>query len=367
MNIITFIYLYSIFFRCFLKSLTSASLDITGVNPLYDLCPYTDYCTRNATKSLEDVSKSPCCTYCSCAENCWERGNCCVDKQNINVKQPLESCVEILLKISEFGKRPENLPRYYVIQSCPTLYDPLVDKCSGNHQSSLEDFIWVTDEHTNKIYNNKYCAECHGVVNYTYWQLATDCIDPMNGQMSREDAINRIIDSCSLSVLPPKSIDVHSNQCLVPKFSTCNVTGNWRTTYDKALETACHNFSQIYIRETRYSAVKFKNVYCFLCSVEPRDQIVQDVCMLERLTDRETEGRTHPDGFMAFLDFTTIEREIDKLTDSVFGQGPVCASDEIQDPFQVYILSPYLNKIFNAGQQAASNVFELYEVKNSQL
>ena len=285
-----------------------------------------------------------------------------MDKQNINVKQPLESCVEILLKIREFGKRPENLPRYYVIQRCPTPYDPLVDKCSGNHQSSLEDFIWVTDEHTNKIYNNKYCAECHGVVNYTYWQLATDCIDPMNGQMSREDAINRIIDSCSLSVLPPKSIDVHS-KCLVG-----NVTGNWRTTYDQALETACNYSSHVYREGTRNSAVTAcDNVYCFLCSVETRDQIVQDVCMLERLTDREAAGRTRPDGFMAFLDFTTIEREKDKLTDSVFGQGPVCASDEIQDSFQVYILSPYLNKIFNAVQQAASNVFELYEVKNNQL
>ena len=363
MNTITFIYLYSIFCRCFLKSLTSASLDVTGVNPLYDLCPYTDYCTRNATQSLEDVSKSPCCTYCSCADNCWERGNCCVDKQNLIVKQPLESCVEVLLKNS-YGLKPSNLPRYYVIQSCPTPDDLLVDKCSGKHQQSLEDFIWATDERTNKIYNNKYCAECHGLVNYTYWQLATDCIDPMNGQTSRADAINRIIDSCSLTVLPPKSIDVRSNRCLVPNFSTCNATGKWRTTYGKALETACNNFSQIYIRETKTFTDHFKNVYCFLCSVEPRDQIVQDTCMSWRLNDRVgVSGKATLYGFTAILDFTTIEREKDKLTDSVSGQGPVCASDEIQDPFQVYILSPYLNKIFNVVQQAASNVFELKEVK----
>ena len=226
MNIITVIYLCFIFCRCCRRSLVSDNLDITGVTPLYEMCPYTNYCTRNATESLEDDFKSPCCTHCSCADDCWKRGNCCVDKQNITVKQSLDPCIEVLVNRRGFNTGFKTMPRYHVIQSCPVANHTLSKKCSGNLQTSLEDFIWVTDERTNKIYNNKYCAECHGVVNYTYWQIATDCTDPMNGQTSRADAINRIIDSCSLAVLPQASTDVRTNQCLVvPTYSMCNVTG----------------------------------------------------------------------------------------------------------------------------------------------
>ena len=336
MNFITVIYLCLIFFTCLRLSLSSDSLDITGATSLNDICPYTNYCTRNATKSIEDVTKTPCCIYCSCADDCWKRGNCCMDKQNITVKQPLEHCIKVSLKERGLNIRFKNLPRYYVIQSCPTLNDALAEKCSGNIQSSLEDFIWMTDERTNKIYNNRYCAECHGVVNYTYWQLATDCTDPMNGQTSSADAINRIIDSCSLVVLPPKSTDVSTNQCLVPTYTTCNVTGRWRT-YDQALETACNQFSQIYILENRYMQVYYRNIYCFLCNVKPHEQLVRDVCTSYT---NEEDVRTDLQGFTAILDFTTIKRQKAALTDSV------CASDEIKDPFQVCVLTCYLNRVF---------------------
>ena len=69
--------------------------DIARVTPLYDLCPYTNYCSNNATRNLQDDTETTCCGFCSCADDIWERGNCGADKQSIVVRQPLESCVEI--------------------------------------------------------------------------------------------------------------------------------------------------------------------------------------------------------------------------------------------------------------------------------
>ena len=161
---------------------------IARVTPLYDLCPYTNYCSNNATRNLQDDTETPCCGFCSCADNCWKHGNCCADKQNIIVRQPLESCVEITGQNWSHGT-PRNLPRYNVIQNCPTL-----------------------------------CAACHGVVNYTKWQIATDCLIPLDGGTSLMDAFNNVINTCTLFNNSPGNTDELSNRCFVPDFSTCNET-----------------------------------------------------------------------------------------------------------------------------------------------
>ena len=328
MNILVCLYFSAFLFGHFRRSLTEGSLEMPGVSPLYDLCPYTNYCTRNASKRLKDDTKTACCGYCSCSDNCWKRGNCCVDKQNIIVQQPLESCVEVMVKTGGFHGKPKNLPRYYVIQSCPMTNDTLTENCSGNVQSSLEDFIWVTDERTNKLYNNKYCAECHGVVNYIKWKVGTDCLVPMDGQKSPTDVINGVISMCSLFVLPPEGTDERVNRCFVSELGTCNVTRKWQN-YDQALETACNDFNQIYYQEDGFQAY-YKNVYCFLCN--SRDQEVQDVCT----ASIQPISKTDLIGFTAILDFDLIESEKEARADDEAKQSRVCPIDEIKDPFQVH-------------------------------
>ena len=318
----------SILLGLFKLRLTSQSetLDISGVIPLYDLCPYTNYCTRNATKRLDEDNKTPCCDFCSCTDDCWERGNCCLDKHNIVSRQPLTSCVDITGR-KMFHGTPRSLPQYYVIQRCPTLNDTLTEKCSGNHQSSLNDFMWVTDVHTNKIYNNKYCAACHGVVNFTQWHVATDCLVSMDGQTSLIDALDYVINTCTLFNVPLNNGEEQINRCFVPDFSFCNETGKWQIN-DPALESACRSFEQLYHHEENSFNYFFRNVYCFLCNSEPHDHEFNGIC------DAKISSFPKTLGFTAILDYTAVEKAIATRADG----APVCPSDEIGDPFQVLVL-----------------------------
>lgn len=76
-----------------------------------------------------------------------------------------------------------------------------VQRCAVISQERYEDFVWVSDTATNKIYNNKFCAECNGVKKYKDWYLTTDCPEIMEGDYSFKD-MNIVPARCSLSVVP---------------------------------------------------------------------------------------------------------------------------------------------------------------------
>ena len=220
-----------------------------------------------------------------------------------------------------------DFPRYYITKSCPSRDDPLEEKCSGRRQPSIEDFIWVTDSRTHRIYNNKYCARCHGVNAYAPWLISTDCMEVLNGQSSPIDTINHIITNCSLFVAPT-SIKDHKSRCFVPKITQCNMTGKAET-YNQALESACNSFSQPYVEASFNRAPIYKNVYCFLCNRQ-HEQIVPDICMSD-----DTAVRAVHAGFAGIIDFTAIETMEKVVAQGPQGPGRACAIDEIGDPYQV--------------------------------
>ena len=330
MNVIYAPRLFLYCFGCLVGIIIPDTTGMEGGTSLYELCPYNDYCTSDAIHHLEDDKKAPCCGYCSCADDCWKRGNCCPDKQKIIERQPLETCDAALVKPSAYRHHITNTdPQYYVIKSCPKKDDALAEQCREELQSALEDFIWVTDRRTNRIYNNKHCAICHGVESYTPWQISTDCIGALNGQISPNDVVNHIIDKCSLTVVPPGTND-NTGQCLMPEYTKCNLIVDW-VVYDQAMENACNNFSQIYIEENTYRTKVYKNIYCFLCN-SPRDKLVRDVC-ISYAASRERTGKL---GFTGLLDFEGIERAKEFGATDELGHGPVCDIDEIKDPFKVF-------------------------------
>ena len=330
------------FYSCCVESFDSNTTG-AGVTSLDKLCPYTNYCTKNKTNSRDNVEEVPCCRNCFCGNNCWKRGDCCSDKENKTVKQPLESCEIVVVKHSPYYHPTQFggnfFQRYFVIKSCPRKDDPLADKCSGNLQSYLEDYVWVTDKTTNDIYNNKHCAICNEVRNYSPWQVRTDCTEAMNGHNSPEAAVNYILKECEIIVGPP-SMESHSDDiCMVPDITQCNVTGQWES-HDLALETACNNFNQIYLEEKAWTTVAYRNVCCFLCN-SPRGQHVPDIC---------PNGAARPkfsnNGFSGILDYRAFERVKETAANDVLGSDLVCAIDEIEDPVQVFSF----NILFNIVQ-----------------
>ena len=319
---------------CYVESFNSDTTVTTGVTSLYKLCPYTNYCTKNKTKNQDNAEKSACCGNCSCEENCWKRGSCCPDKSNITVIQPLATCESVVVKRSPYV-HPTSVEgnlyqRYFVTKSCPTKDDTLAEKCSGNLQSSLEDYVWVTDKTTNDIYNNKHCAICNGVKVFTPWKIRTDCTEALNGKKSPEAAVNFILDECGLTVESPSTEDHTDNVCLVPDISQCNVTGRWES-HDLALETACNSFNQIYTKENLIATTRYRNVYCFLCN-SPKGQVVSDICSYEYSSIKH--GGV---SFSGILDYKVFAKRVKETGgNGILEPHPVCAADEIKDPMQVF-------------------------------
>ena len=138
-----------------------------------------------------------------------------------------------------------------------------VDKALENKQWRAEDLIWVTYIRTKKIYRNKHSALCHRVVNYSPWQLATDCVEVMNGQNSPYEIVKGFINECSLTVEPPSTEDHTDNICLAPDITACNLTGKWNI-YDQSMETACISFQRIYIQRQVSHTVLYRNITFFI-------------------------------------------------------------------------------------------------------
>ena len=328
----TYLYYILTLLCCLIETYTFDASVLTEDMSLNNLCPYTDYCTSNATKRLLDTTKTPCCGYCSCADDCWKRGNCCGDKQTITAKPPIESYATVLVNRNLNDDNGNDLPRYHVTKSCPTEDNPLEEKCSGILQSSIEELIWVTDSHTHIIYNNKHCARCHGVTAYTPWLMSTDCMEALNGRNSPIDATNHMISNCCLSVAPPLGMEAHTGRCFVPEITRCNMTGDVET-YDKALESACNSLSQTYLDESKMPLLFYKNIYCFICNTQ-EDRIVQDVCVPYDVSLIRTDDLS----FTGILDFTSMET-VKEVASDARRPGPDCAIDEIRDHYQVLNIS----------------------------
>ena len=300
--------------------------NVDVINAFRQACPYTNFCLRNASQAIQNGHQAPCCRDCSCADDCWKRDNCCPDKivkeEAVTIEK--ETCKShfvlknenSVFKNIDFG--PDK--HYFVIETCPeTGNDGIVkEKCAGTMAETLTDLIWVSDTKTNKIYNNRFCAECNGVRNYRQWNLATDCFDIMIKENYSLN-ISSYSEEC-LSVKPPNR-KANENTCLSPTISTCNKTGLWDVE-DSVTETLCRSHPLLFVEEARGAIENiYHNIFCFKLN-KPQVITVEDVCSSDEILGRWTVS-----SFTAILDiFGTKDNLVKKRR---------CAMDEVEDPLKV--------------------------------
>ena len=303
---------------------------------LSELCPYNNYCTSNASMILKSARNIPCCTQCSCEDDCWRRGDCCQDKENPITRPPTEICRDTIVRrfIDKNGRNDtetilgiEEIKRYYIIDTCPDkeTSEAVVEKCSGESKESLEDFVWVTDSDTGRIYRNKFCAGCHGVTNFVLWDLSTDCSAVVN-DASNFRSVKTLPNECRLLVSPPKDMKAMARMCLLPSVSSCNITGNWQTNmYDANIEEKCEASESPFIESSRFLTRVYRNPFCYLCNNSPL-KVKADVCS----DFRDLIHRGVGSEFLALLDHRVL-RETPKER----AKAERCAIDEVYEPIQV--------------------------------
>ena len=205
-------------------------------------------------------------------------------------------------------------------ETCPeTVQDDFVkDKCTGIVAETLTDLIWVSDPDTNRIYRNRFCAECHGIRQYQEWQISTNCFNLL--LMGNYTQKIRAYPGCSLSVIPPNR-KAYDKQCLLPDISTCNETGLWQTK-DSLTETLCNSHPLMFVKQFLLRSWVYRNVFCFKCNSPPGTP-VEDIC----------DSSEANDGARTYTSFTAILNIYDG--DDKLSEERQCGRDEVEDPLKV--------------------------------
>ena len=293
-------------------------------------CPHTNLCQSNASLPLNDSSVSPCCDDCSCDDDCWKKGNCCPDKHNATNRSPSIECQETLVKGSS---NYYDFNAYWVVKKCPetTTNTTLARKCKGKSLRSIDDYIWVSDPASNAIYNNKWCAECHGINETVEWSVGTECIDMLKGDFDFKDETN--MDRCNLIMIPPENINVETNGCNKPFISVCNKTGYWRN-FNRSIAQACSVLKQPFIVERYVGVIVYRNVFCAMCNEQSYDQYGFDtVCK-----PRKSFAKGPDSMFVGMINW--------RFYKEVKNKNNKCVQDEVEDEVvvcHIIFINSYIN------------------------
>ncbi|KAK3083363.1 hypothetical protein FSP39_020793 [Pinctada imbricata] len=207
------------------------------------------------------------CPECQCDVECIKRGDCCAD---LYFSFPDLNCVNRTLINGRYEKNKTEQSSALMVTSCPSESDQdLKKKCvSLNDTKSRMRNFPVTRLDVPLTFYNKYCAECHGVFNYTSWTLDIDCskFADFNFLSTLDEVIDMAYDrKCIFQAFreddstgerkQQNCFDIDEKDSLYTK---CNQTGEWPT-YDINIAYACESYYK-----GKYRV--FKNVFCYMCN-----------------------------------------------------------------------------------------------------
>lgn len=210
---------------------------------------------------------------------------------------------------------------YRVIDSCPSSKDRsnLNPKCSRENRTSLEDLVWVSDK-TGKIYQNTYCAECHGVKESIPWQIETRCYDIMRASFGnlREMLLS---EKCIIINTPPEYLKTVTDKytCVNPQkvlYSSCNETG-LMDFYDPSVEIACIQSTWPFM----FDMYLAKNVFCAMCNHDIPLSSSNKLC-------ENLDIRGYDSGFISLIDYASLSADTQEEEND-------CGLDELFDEFMV--------------------------------
>ena len=298
------------------------------------LCPYTDYCRRKKEVNY-DTKLAPCCADCSCEQSCWETGTCCPDIEVIDERKPSQTCHESIVKKSK-GSKVENdinhgIWSYYIIDHCPDTEQnvSIINKCTLADIDHIDDYRWLSDNSTGTIYQNKFCAACHGLKNLTRWQLVTRCKDMLSASFS---SVNSLLFSDKCDIInrePAEGTDTSYKRCAIPFYTRCNQTGLW-SHYDPDIVWACDMHNALFTEIVNKNTTFYKNAFCYACN---QPEIINTPTMCLKLFDGIDKL-----SFRILIDYERFEN----LGNSHLTSNFPCEIDEFIDPYLVSYLSPLI-------------------------
>ena len=293
------------------------------------LCPYSDFCGQKKD-FRENLRHSPCCADCSCDDNCWETGTCCPDKEFIVEREPVRHCHVSIVKTgkttSVYNGINNGIFAYYIIDYCPESEKniSIINKCTLSDIDHISDYRWVSDNVTGNIYQNKFCAACHGRVGLTEWQLETRCKNVLFSNFSHLNSL-LLSDECDIINREPETeINSVYQKCAIPFYTRCNQTGLW-TKFDRAVNWACDIYNSVFIEVVNRNVTVYKNAFCYACNW-PEINNTPTMCLYVLDSDQLT--------FSTLID----NKKYEDLSGGQPTSKTQCKVDEIMD---IYMVSNY--------------------------
>ena len=336
-------------------SINANNLSPTLQQAISSYCPYTDVCQSPARLTTNGNKRASCCAQCSCDNDCWRLDNCCLDKDRSKIHNTRAlPCKSTLTKdlINDNGITSDIEPRTYKMEdTCPPneVNITLKQKCQGYIKENLEDFVLVSDKQTGMIYQNRHCAECHGVAEYTQWSVRTSCYELLSQDRSFKSTL--ISDICDIVNEVPSSEKTRAESfaCFIPKYSECNTTGLWEK-YDSDIVAACkqYNWTYFQIRELANRVKTYKNVFCFLCNMPANVEIPSDHCID---IDDYLFGKERT----AFQDLTLL-LDMNAYLGTTTQHSTACQVDEVWDSYMVSRKERKIGNYFSGFSNKASVV-----------
>ncbi|XP_013394109.2 uncharacterized protein LOC106161639 [Lingula anatina] len=215
--------------------------------------------------------------WCSCDHQCYLYGDCCPDVEakcpaektkyelrkttlNFNLSyHPGATCQTLKYRFASIYM--SSIMNVLVFGKCPTdwVSDTISGACEieGNPwELDLKYILPVTDKNTGVHFRNAYCATCHGIENYTFWQVNFNCSRPVYLENSSNPFIElEKSDACTKTIIPPSWSPIRTCEHVIRECS--------KDCFNEKMIRDCHRY-QLYV-ENRDS---YKNKFCALCNHE---------------------------------------------------------------------------------------------------
>lgn len=287
------------------------------------LCPYTNFCHVNSSQVITSNSFHSCCAPCYCNDDCWELNNCCPDKEPPDFPPRVMPCLwSVVLYDISFKNTDEKY--YRIVNECPESFQNTTVglKCNGTVETDLEDFVWVSDTVTGRIFKNQHCAVCYNLTKYDHWQIKVKCSGEVEiNYASWQNLFSS--EKCYIINKPPnKEFNIFTRyECFRRSkhtYNSCNATGLWKE-FDYDIEHACLLSTWPYYQLGKMQAV---NVFCKLCNTGgPAD--ISTFCLDGKLGDLSSQ----PFSILLNMDEKSATKETPEKT--------ICKVDEVIDEYKV--------------------------------
>ena len=313
---------------------------------LHHLCPFTTYCTTNASTEITG-SDLPCCTPCGCTPLCRRHGNCCPDYEHpvaMETDYIEPECYRAERNGDNFGSWDplysyQDGDMYTTFTACPRSYGHNSVRIACERKATnLQEFVVVSDKY-HVVYKNRFCAQCHGVNDVDTWQVKIICTSThmahnfniTDDYFTNDDPVY-LQDKCILNAEPTDDVAQQKTKCF-RALDNCNGTFNY-SDFDEERK-ACANYTQYFITKDQVFGflTVYQNVHCYLCN-QPED--VENVDVYDAIPSDYTRRLGAMVSFSAVLNIA-IFNEQKQETATKKPRISSCESGYIQDPIFVSV------------------------------